>query len=105
MTKTGSARRALAAQNKVATGASAPTQPRPRDSAGRDLDEYGLPLPGPARAKALAALGKPDPHIEPDAWRTPANATATLPDQGNAETVAEPGAPGNSDAVAELSNG
>lgn len=82
-----------------------PTQPRPRDENGRELDEYGLPLSGPARVKALAALERPDPHVEPDTWRTPANATATLPDQGNAGTVAEPGAPGNSDAVAEQSNG
>ena len=37
-----------------------PTKPRPKDKAGRDLDEHGLPLSGPARRRALA--GKPDPN-------------------------------------------
>lgn len=45
-----------------------PTQPRPVDAAGRELDEHGLPLCGPARDRALEALGRPDPHVEPDAW-------------------------------------
>lgn len=46
-----------------------PTQPRPVDPAtGRQLDEYGLPLSGPARVARLAELGKPDPREDPDAW-------------------------------------
>ncbi|MCH4893380.1 hypothetical protein GO308_09690 [Sphingomonas sp. SFZ2018-12] len=45
------------------------TKPRPRDAQGRELDEYGLPLIGPARQRALAELGKPDPNTDPKAWR------------------------------------
>jgi hypothetical protein len=30
-----------------------PTQPQPRDEAGRALDRHGLPLSGPARLRAL----------------------------------------------------
>ena len=45
-----------------------PTAPRPRDEAGHELDEFNLPLSGPARAAALDALGKPDPATDPDAW-------------------------------------
>ena len=47
-----------------------PTQPRPVDpGTGRQLDEYGLPLSGPARVARLAELGKPDPREDPEAWR------------------------------------
>ncbi|WP_336958750.1 hypothetical protein [Sphingobium aquiterrae] len=45
-----------------------PTAPRPVDAMGRELDQWGLPLNGPARARALAALQKPDPNIVPEAW-------------------------------------
>ena len=38
----------------------APTKPVPRDAQGYALDEYGLPLSGPARLRALD--GKPDPR-------------------------------------------
>lgn len=38
-----------------------PTQPRPTDQTGRQLDRFGLPLSGPARIAALA--GKPDPAL------------------------------------------
>ncbi len=38
-----------------------PTQPRPRDAAGRELDGHGLPRSGPARLRALA--GRPDPAL------------------------------------------
>ena len=44
------------------------TQPRPVDAAGRELDQWGLPLNGPARARALAEAGKPDPDMQSDAW-------------------------------------
>ncbi|KKC27441.1 hypothetical protein [Sphingomonas sp. SRS2] len=44
------------------------TRPRPRDESGRALDEHGLPLNGPARVRALDALGKPDPNTHPDQW-------------------------------------
>lgn len=46
-----------------------PTQPRARDTAGRELDEWNLPLSGPARAVALEELCKPDPNTDPDAWK------------------------------------
>lgn len=58
------AHRAQAAE----TTQEAPTAPRPRDAAGRELDEYGLPLSGPARAALLAELGRPDPRAEPEGW-------------------------------------
>jgi hypothetical protein len=35
---------------------------------GRQLDEFGLPLTGPARAAELARLGQPDPREDPAAW-------------------------------------
>lgn len=45
-----------------------PTQPRPRDAQGHELDGWGLPIAGPVRAARLAALGRPDPNVEPEAW-------------------------------------
>lgn len=57
-----------------------PTRPRPVDANGRALDEWGLPLNGPARLAALAELGRPDPRDEPDAWPAPA-APDTTPAQ------------------------
>ncbi|MGW8138974.1 hypothetical protein [Sphingomonas zeae] len=38
------------------------TKPRPVDETGRTLDQWGLPLSGPARLAALK--GKPDPALE-----------------------------------------
>ena len=38
---------------------------RPRDvcpETGRQIDEFGLPISGPARARKLAEIGKPDPR-------------------------------------------
>lgn len=69
-----------------------PTQPRRTDAQGRELDQWGLPLNGPARQRALDAAGKPDPNFEPEAW---ANAS----DEGAAVIVAP--AP----SVKEKSNG
>lgn len=37
------------------------TAPRPRDEQGYELDAHGLPLSGPARARALG--GRPDPAL------------------------------------------
>jgi len=51
-----------------------PTQPRPRDASGNELDQWSLPIAGPLRATRLAELNKPDPNIEPEAW---ASAAAT----------------------------
>jgi hypothetical protein len=45
-----------------------PTQPRPRDAAGNELDQWGLPIAGPLRAARLAELKKTDPNVEPEAW-------------------------------------
>lgn len=55
----------------------APTAPRVRDANGFELDVWGLPLVGPERAKRLAALGKADPHDDPEAWADGANLSAT----------------------------
>lgn len=44
------------------------TAPRPVDAQGRELDQWGLPLSGPARARALAEIGKPDPNEDRSAW-------------------------------------
>lgn len=55
---------------------SAPTQPRPTDGQGHDLDEWGLPLSGPARRRRLAELGKPDPNIDPTGWAAGAKPAA-----------------------------
>ncbi|ARR52042.1 hypothetical protein HY78_00485 [Rhizorhabdus wittichii DC-6] len=51
------------------------TAPRAQDEAGRPMDQWGLPLNGPARARALAELDRRDPHTHPEDW----------PDQGAAE--------------------
>lgn len=45
-----------------------PTQPAATSAAGFALDRWNLPVSGPARAAALAELGKPDPDHDPDAW-------------------------------------
>lgn len=50
---------------KPRTSQDAPTQPQPRDANGRLLDQWGLPISGPARAARLAELGIADPAIEP----------------------------------------
>ena len=59
------------------------TKPRPTDAAGRELDQWGLPYSGPARIRALAELGKPDPNVEPEAWAS-AGTPASTPDAGGA---------------------
>lgn len=53
-----------------------PTQPRPVDATGRTLDQWDLPVSGPARLKALG--GKPDPALTAPAEAVPA-ATPTDP--------------------------
>ncbi|MFV3460642.1 hypothetical protein [Sphingomonas sp. DC2300-3] len=55
-----------------------PTAPRPVDPDGRQRDDWGLPLNGPARARALGLAGKPDPRDDPAAW-APAPVSATPP--------------------------
>lgn len=52
-----------------------PTQPRPVDVTGRMLDQWDLPVSGPARLKALG--GKPDPAL--DAPAEPATAPPPAP--------------------------
>lgn len=58
-----------------------PTALPPRDEQGFELDSWGLPIVGPVRAARLAALGKPDPNIDPDAWEADA---VQLPTGGSA---------------------
>lgn len=48
-----------------------PTTPVTRDANGFELDAWGLPICGPARAARLETLGKADPHDDPDAWESP----------------------------------
>lgn len=48
-----------------------PTKPVAVDDNGRALDEFGLPLGGPARIAALAKAGKPDPREDPGARAKP----------------------------------
>lgn len=55
-----------------------PTAPHPIDANGRVLDNCGLPINGPARARALATLNKPDPRDEPDAWPAPDGSAALI---------------------------
>lgn len=45
-----------------------PTSTRPIDGQGREIDQWSLPINGPARLRALAAHGKPDPNTSPEAW-------------------------------------
>ena len=52
-----------------AEASSPATAPVPRCAkTGRSLDQWGLPLNGPARVAALQELGLPDPHENPGAW-------------------------------------
>ena len=60
-----------------------PTKPRAEAENGLQLDDWGLPLAGPARQAALAELNKPDPNIEPDAWRAPTKQTAAAAAEEN----------------------
>lgn len=65
-----------------------PTQPRPRDAAGNELDAFGLPIAGPLRAARLAELKRPDPHHEPEAWAsadTGVTVTPVAADKENAD--------------------
>lgn len=61
----------------------APTAARPVDVSGRELDQWGLPINGPARARALEEIGKPDPHFEPEAWAAPAAEAAAVTEASN----------------------
>ena len=54
----------------------APTAPQARDAFGRLLDQWGLPVSGPCRVAALAEIGLPDPHDDPQAWRKVATRAA-----------------------------
>jgi hypothetical protein len=45
-----------------------PTRPIPTDEAGRQIDQWGLPLSGPFRAAELEKLKKRDPRDHPEDW-------------------------------------
>ncbi|WP_343526948.1 hypothetical protein [Sphingomonas sp.] len=55
------------------------TKPRPVDETGRTLDQWDLPVSGPARLKALG--GKPDPALEVAAEAAPAQPPVTTTDK------------------------
>lgn len=61
--RSGAARPAAAPADQLA----GMTQPRPTNAQGRQLDEHGLPINGPARRRALEARGRTDPAAEPAA--------------------------------------
>lgn len=76
------------------------TKPRPTDEAGRELDEWGLPLCGPARLRKLAELNLPDPNHDPKAWRRVKSASAEGADQTDGGA-----AQGGADQQPETQNG
>lgn len=61
----------------------APTAPRAVDANGREIDQWGLPINGPARVRALAELGKPDPHFAPEAWVSATTESAAVTEAEN----------------------
>lgn len=63
----------------VETTQAEPTQPRPVDDVGRELDGYGLPLAGPARRRVLEEMGKPDPNVKPEGWAPESAPVVTTP--------------------------
>lgn len=72
-----------------------PTAPRERDAFGSELDQWGLPLSGPIRARMLAELGKPDPNEDPAAWD----------DGANASPASSPDVPADNAAETEMNDG
>lgn len=77
--------------------AGVPTQPRPVDENGFELDEWGLPLVGPRRIRALKDMDRRDPREFPEDW-TPA--PPSKPIESKAATIAQA-----TDPVKENSNG
>lgn len=45
-----------------------PTSNPPRNAYGLELDRFGLPVNGPARAAVLAGMDVADPALEPGDW-------------------------------------
>jgi hypothetical protein len=66
-----------------------PTQAPPRDKAGFELDEHGLPRSGPERAARLEDLGIEDPalSVEADAEIEAKTAAAPLTDQNKKDVT------------------
>jgi len=75
--------------NGTAQAADLPTAPRPRDAQGRELDQWGLPRSGPARAARLQAMNMADPELDPSGWTAAPNASsaAASPSGADADTV------------------
>jgi hypothetical protein len=61
-----------------------PTAPRARDETGRELDEFDLPLSGPARRARLAELGKRDPREFPEDFNASSSTPTPPPASGQA---------------------
>ena len=55
-----------------------PTAPRTVDVNGFELDQWKLPVVGPARIEALA--GRPDPMIDPDGFKASPKPVALAPE-------------------------
>lgn len=83
----------------------APTAPRPVDAQGHDLDEWGLPISGPARVRRLAELGKPDPNIDPAGWRDEPGLSRSAVARARRAITGEAGAGEGSAEVTENGNG
>ena len=87
-----------------------PTAPRERDAFGHEIDQWGLPLSGPIRARLLADLGKPDPNVAPAAWEgaTPLRelpaGDAQVPG-GDSLPPSDPDAPAGNVAEKEMNDG
>lgn len=71
----------------VAVADGEPTKPRPIDRNGRTLDAWGLPISGPARAAALAELGRGDPHFAPEDWPVEAEPLSDTSQSSNTGTA------------------
>lgn len=85
------------AKSKQAKSADS-TAPTPRCAiTGRPLDQWGLPLNGPARVAALAELGLPDPVDEPEVWAKQLPVDTALLSSTLPTPPAEPEAPSEPD--------
>lgn len=82
-----------------------PTKPRPVDGAGRQLDQWGLPFSGPARARRLRELNKPDPNVDPSAWTPSPSGEAGKPAAGKGKPAAMAEGKSNGAPEAKVSAG
>lgn len=70
-----------------------PTRPRLVDGQGRELDQWGLPISGPARARRLAELGRPDPEHDSAGWAAAGRSKPARKPKNRAKTPKNNSAP------------